>query len=99
MAHFESMASESPSALASSSVRAAQIVRDIRLMQSFRRSVLRRRVVMIDVDRRRMAHNVKGLAGGMEMREFLREVIRAIKEGPAIYFAPIGAAIRAARSR
>lgn len=42
---------------------------------------------------------VKGLAGGMEMREFLQEVIRAIKEGPAIYFAPIGAAIRSARSR
>lgn len=40
-----------------------------------------------------------GLAGGIEMRAFLREVIAAAKDGPAIYFAPIMAAIKAARSR
>lgn len=33
------------------------------------------------------------------MRAFLRELITAAKEGPAIYFAPVRAVIRLARSR
>lgn len=32
------------------------------------------------------------------MTAFLREVLAAIKEGPALFFAPVRAAIRMARS-
>jgi hypothetical protein len=32
------------------------------------------------------------------MKAFLREVLAAIKEGPAIFFAPAAAALRLARS-
>lgn len=32
------------------------------------------------------------------MKAFLREVLTAIKEGPALFFAPVRAAIRVAQS-
>lgn len=31
------------------------------------------------------------------MKEFLRELLAAMLEGPALYFAPVSAAIKAAR--
>jgi hypothetical protein len=33
------------------------------------------------------------------VKAFLREVFAAIKEGPSLYFAPVLAAIKAARAR
>ena len=36
--------------------------------------------------------------GEFDMRAFFQEVLVAVREGPAIFFAPVAAAVRLARS-